>query len=94
MKKKWLKLRFLAMLCAAYGWWGLLYPQLTLTPDTVKVYTEEELEISDGQTPEWSFDDDLYRALLEAGPDKITFRSKLLANIRLFLEALYDKDGM
>ena len=37
MEKKWTKFRIIAGMCAALGWWGLLYPELALTPDTVKV---------------------------------------------------------
>ena len=35
MNKKTFGLRVAAGLCAALGWWGLLYPELALTPDTV-----------------------------------------------------------
>ncbi len=93
MKKKWLKLRVIVTMCAAFGWWGLLYPELTLTPDTVKIYAEDGQEDLCCQSQEWSFDSGLYLELLAAGPDKITFRSKLLENIRLFLEAFHDEDG-
>ena len=93
MKKNWLKLRVVVTMCAALGWWGLLYPEFTLTPDTVKIYADNKAEESE-EVFEWSLGDDLYLKLLEAGPDKITFRSKLLTNIRLFLEALHDKDGI
>lgn len=93
MKKNWLKLRIAATMCAALGWWGLLYPELTLTPDTVKIYAEES-DGSEDQTFEWSFEGDLYRELLEAKPGQITFRSKLLENIRLFLEAFHDKNDI
>ncbi len=32
MEKKWTKFRIIAGMCAALGWWGLLYPELALTP--------------------------------------------------------------
>lgn len=28
--------------CAAFGWWGILYPELAMTPDTYKVVREEK----------------------------------------------------
>ena len=80
MKKKWLGIRVTIGLCAALGWWGLLYPELALTPDTVKVSGSGEAgELSD---PTWSFDSSLYLDLLNADRDNITFRSRLLTEIR------------
>lgn len=35
-RKERIRIRIVTALCAALGWWGLLYPELTLTPDTVK----------------------------------------------------------
>lgn len=91
MKKKWLGIRIVTGLCAVLGWWGLLYPELALTPDTVSVYAEEE----DGEwgelTREWGFDDSLYQDLLSADRNQITFRSKLLKDLSLFWEALHDR---
>lgn len=93
MKKKWIiGLRITASLCAAFGWWGLLYPELALTPDTVEIRVEDEdgnLRPIPGQ---WSFDSGLYLELLAAEPDQITFRSRLLTNLKLVLEAFYDKN--
>ena len=40
MKKIRLGIRITIGLCAALGWWGLLYPELVLTPDTVRVVQE------------------------------------------------------
>lgn len=91
MKRKWIGIRIVLSLCAALGWWGLLYPELTLTPDTVKITEEdEEGEISDLPW-EWSFDSELYRELLEADPGSITLRSRLFTNIGLFWEAIHDR---
>ena len=42
MKKKRLGIRITIGLCAALGWWGLLYPELVLTPDTVRVVQDKE----------------------------------------------------
>ena len=50
-------IRILAATCAALGWWGLLFPGLTLTPDTVRVVCEEE-----GKE---AFPEHLYLELLE-----------------------------
>ena len=80
MKKKWLGIRVAIGLCAALGWWGLLYPELALTPDTVKVSGSDEA--GGPSDPAWSFDSSLYLDLLNADRDNITFRSRLLTEIR------------
>lgn len=80
MKKKWLGIRVAIGLCAALGWWGLLYPELALTPDTVKVSGSDEAE--EPSDPAWSFDSSLYLDLLNADRDNITFRSRLLTEIK------------
>lgn len=93
MKKKWFVLRIGIGLWAALGWWGLIYPELTLTPDTVNVYREDENGELCPLPQEWSFDSRLYAELLKASPEKITLRSRLLTNLNLLWEALYEKDG-
>lgn len=88
MKKNWLKFRAVLTMCAALGWWGLLYPELTLTPETVVVY---ELD-SKGELTPITYDSlsgrTLYWELLSAENGSITYRSKLLENLSLFWEAL------
>ncbi len=77
-------IRIIAATCAALGWWGLLFPGLTLTPDTVRVISEEEdKEVS----PE-----NLYLELLKTDRDNIRFRSRLLTELNAFWEAIsWDK---
>lgn len=89
MKKKWLGFRIAAGVCAALGWWGLLYPELTLTPDTVAVCAEDEEGCPGAR--EWSFDGDFYLDLLSAGRERITFRSRLLTDLNTFWEMFHDK---
>lgn len=93
MKKRCIGLRIVVSLCAALGWWGLLYPELTLTPDTVKVSVETEEGEQQTLTGEWDFDSSLYREILNADRSKITFRSRLLMDLGLFLEAIHDRSG-
>lgn len=77
-------IRILAATCAALGWWGLLFPGLTLTPDTVRVVCEEE-----GKE---AFPEHLYLELLETDRDNIRFRSRLLTELNAFGEAFsWDK---
>ena len=82
MKQKWLEIRVAIGLCAALGWWGLLYPELALTPDTVRVSAEDSAGEPSDQSPQWSFDSSLYLDLLNADRENITFRSRLLTEIK------------
>ncbi|MCM1192779.1 MAG: hypothetical protein NC123_14240 [Butyrivibrio sp.] len=85
-------IRVIAAVCAALGWWGLFYPGLTLTPDTVRIICEDE----DGEevlseVPE-AFDGELYLELLGTDPGSIRFRSRLLTGLNAFWEAFsWDK---
>ena len=85
--KKWLGIRITTGICAALGWWGLLYPQLALTPDTVAVIPSTEGESLEEQSLKWDFDGSLYLDLLNAGPDKITFSFKICKDLNSLLEA-------
>lgn len=93
MKKKWTGIRIVISMCAALGWWGFLYPELVLTPDTVTVNIEDEDGNLQPVPDEWLEDDRLYFDLLKAGGDKITFRSRLLINFNKFWEAFHDREA-
>lgn len=93
MRKKWVGIRVIASMCAALGWWGLLYPELTLTPDTVKVSVEDKEGNCNTVPQEWDFDSSLYLDLLNAGEGQIRIRSRLLTDFCSFWEALHDRDG-
>lgn len=89
-KKTW---HLAVMVCAALGWWGMLYPELTLTPETVKVIT---MDVSGQEIPEASedlYDETLYLKLLKAGPENIRFRSKLFEMLKKLLEQFTDRAG-
>ena len=85
--KKWLGIRIATGICAVLGWWGLLYPQLALTPDTVSIISAAEDGNFEEQSLKWDFDGSLYLDLLNAGPDKITFRFKIIKDLNSLLEA-------
>ena len=87
MKKKMITVRACLGTCAALGWWGLLYPELVLTPDTVRVYEQNEEQEFIPVPLEWSFECNLYKELLSADFEQITFRSRLFEDISLFWEA-------
>ena len=42
-KRDWrTSLQIVMTLCALWGWWGMLYPEFTLTQDTYRVVYEED----------------------------------------------------
>ena len=87
MKKR-LGIRITTGICAVLGWWGLLYPQLALTPDTVAVIPSTEDGCFEEQSLKWDFDGSIYLDLLNADPGKITFRLKIFTDLSSLLEAL------
>ena len=88
MKNRLPVLRIILGLCAAFGWWGLIYPELALTPDTVLVRSETGENLS----AEWDFDAGLYEDLLEAGRGRLVLRSRLLTDFNSFWEAFHHED--
>lgn len=73
--------KIVAGVCAALGWWGVLYPELTMTPDTYAVISEETVQGSP-EVIEWDFDSDIFWKLLETDGSRISFRSRLLQELR------------
>ncbi len=91
MRKRWIGIRIAVGLCAALGWWGLLYPELALTPETVRVVSEG-VDGEEDVTGEWEFDSSLLRELLSAGEGRIRFRSRLLIEWNAWMEAVQNAD--
>ena len=84
---KWLKkLRIVLCICAAFGWWGFLYPELTMTPDTYRIVPEEGIESAGETQEEWEFDRNIYWEILQADRSKIRFSSKLLNSLGELLD--------
>lgn len=73
-------------ICAAFGWWGLLYPELAMTPSTYNVVYADEAVQAQENVIEWDFDNDMYWKILEADSSQIRFRSRLLMNINVLQE--------
>ncbi|MDR0963146.1 MAG: hypothetical protein LBM60_00835 [Clostridium sp.] len=70
-------LRISLCLCALYGWWGVVYPQYSMTPDTYRIVSEDGTVQEDDDLLEWRFSDDVYQKALEANPDQVRFKSKI-----------------
>ena len=62
--------------CAAFGWWGALYPQFTLLSGTYKVVREAD----SGQAVSESADGTLYWQILCADRSQIRVKSKIWEN--------------
>lgn len=85
MKKIWAGVKIALCVCAAFGWWGVLYPELVLTTDTCRVYNIQD----DQKCPA---EEDIYWSLLKADRNEIRFRSKFLIEWNKFMEALNESD--
>lgn len=70
--------RFALCVWLYVGWWGLVYPQLVITSDTCSVVCEDETEEEQLKRAEQMTAEQLYRALQEAEPGQVRYRSKLL----------------
>lgn len=83
-------LRVAVVICAALGWWGFIYPDLTLLPETVEISEEGEDGSLRPLSGEGKDARGLYMELLDADPEKIVFRSRVLTNLKLLWENLHE----
>lgn len=74
-------IRISLCVCAALGWWGALYPELTMTPDTYRVVTEDGAVQIGEDVVEWDFDNPIYMEILNADRSRIRFRSRLFQTV-------------
>ena len=81
-------IRILTVALACYGWWGVIYPELTMLPSTYEIVYEETeaVEAETVQTGpevvEWNSDSQIYWKILEADPQQIRFKSRLLTMLK------------
>lgn len=85
-------------LLAALGWWGVLFPELSLTRDTCRIiWTDtvqtdtdrtEDARAEDGLQEEELSQTEIYYRLLSAEPEQIKIKSRLLE----FLAAYFEKN--
>ena len=79
--------RILTVALACYGWWGVIYPELTMLPSTYEIVYEEQAEETrtvqkDAEVVEWNSDSQIYWKILEADPEQIRFKSRLLTMLK------------
>ena len=84
----WQGIQVSAVCTACYGWWGVIYPELTMLPSTYEI-VYEETEAAEAETVqtgpevvEWNSDSQIYWKILETDPEKIRFKSRLLAMLK------------
>lgn len=67
---------------------GVIYPELTLLPDTYQIMMEDEYNNYNEERfcDEWNMDDTLYYDILKTDKDSIVFKSKLWESISAFIE--------
>ena len=69
------------------GWWGVIYPELAMLPSTYEIVCEEQAEETktvqkDAEVVEWNSDSQIYWKILEADPEQIHFKSRLLTMLK------------
>lgn len=80
-----LKIKKAMWLILAFGWWGVLYPEFTLTEDTFRIVWVTEKAPEDWEEESAT---EIYYDLLQAEPGQIKIKSKLLE----FLAGLLEKE--
>lgn len=88
MKKNKLRIpiHMILSICAVFGWWGLLYPELTMLPSTYNIVCEDDAVQEKENVVEWDFDNDIYWRILDADRSQIRFKSRLFTNISAWQE--------
>ena len=71
-----LELRVFLGICAAFAFWGLLYPEFTFTSDTYRI-VDENGNILDEELMDTG-DEAVYMDIIHADRKQIRFRSRIL----------------
>ena len=75
--------RILTVALACYGWWGVIYPELTMLPSTYEiVYDDPETVQKSAEVVKWNSDSQIYWKILETDPEQIRFKSRLLTMLK------------
>lgn len=81
------KMKKMIWMLAAFGWWGVFYPELSLTRDTCRVVVTDSLTAQDREISEDEFCAmQIYFNLLSAEPEQIKIKSRLLETLTAYLE--------
>ena len=83
VRRLWQGVRVLAVALACYGWWGVIYPELTMLPSTYEiVYDDPETVQKSAEVVKWNSDSQIYWKILETDPEQIRFKSRLLTMLK------------
>jgi hypothetical protein len=72
------RLRLCAVICAALGWWGMIYPDFALTADNCHVVDENGETV----TVEKTTGTELYRNVLQADREHVVFKSRAVEALK------------
>lgn len=72
----------------AFGWWGVLYPELSLIENTYRIVYMDEYE---EECEENLSATELYYKLLSAEPERIKIKSKLFETVASYFQKGKDK---
>ncbi len=86
VSKFWNSMKTGLLICMAAGWWGFLYPQLTLNADTYRVVTEDGREVSCEEADSKADGTVMYIEMLNADRSRLRFRCRLVEEIMEYLE--------
>lgn len=76
-----LKIKKGIWLLVAFGWWGVLYPELCLMEDTYRIVYEDSQEAEEELSAS-----ELYYKLLSSEPEQIKIKSKLWETVMAYIE--------
>lgn len=79
-------IKMVLCICAAFGWWGVLYPELAMTPDTYRIVREDLQDKATQKTADWDFDREIYFEILQADAVQVQFKSRLLMSLKEIFE--------
>lgn len=89
MNHRWQNVRIATVVCAAIGWWGMWYPELTTAADTYAIVQEDGTVLPASEVVKCDFGELYCEELLQADNSQIRFRSKFLQ----WLEEYFEKVG-
>lgn len=74
------KIKTLLLICAMFGFWGMIYPDLCFTEDICRIVYTNEAETGTGSSDEVKAipEEDIFTALSHAAPGQIRIKSRFL----------------
>ncbi len=86
VNKFWNSMKTGLLISMAAGWWGFLYPQLTLNADTYRVVTEDGRVVSCEEADSEVDGTVRYIEMLNADRSRLRFRCRFVEEIMEYLE--------